>query len=645
MSAIFGFCSFENLPESLVKQNIQKMKAALTRWAPDGFHTSISGSAGFGVALQSLRNLDKDVPQPVFIKNRSLLFTAAARLDNRNELMHVSKSKKRFKNDSSLILEQYLKNGRDVSNLITGDWAFAAFDKKRNRVELVRDHIGNTAVFYTVNRSFLAFAPTPHALLALDGVSGELNEWKLACEICRFPDPETADQTKWKDIFQLLPSHKLILENGPASLSVRRYWSFDEIEPIRYKSEEEYYEEFRHLMKEAVRSRISGYEQVGTTLSSGYDSGTVTAFAAKLLSEENRSLTAYTSVPRYKKMKQLRESIVNEWPIAQSHQRLFPNMEHIPVEGSQSSPHHVLKKIVTENGETVYSPTNAFWIDAILNRAKSDGIQALLTGQLGNAGISWNGSKNQILYQLLEGQWGRSIKALKQFKVNYGLHWYKVLKFFFLWPLLSPIKHSLKQLVHPDQIQFLNSSAINQNFAARLNIKTAILRSPFRGYKNTMAHPHIKRVQIMEINTPIACATWHRKGAYHNLDALDPTADMRLLRFCFGIPDELHSTGDMQRMLIKNSMKNLLPDEVLNNRYRGRQAADIGLRLLDYKNELRADIELISKIPAVQEYLDIPLLYDSLDRLSPNLSYSMTNHHSNRLLSGLMFGYFLEKFG
>ncbi|MDZ7717599.1 MAG: asparagine synthase-related protein [Balneolaceae bacterium] len=524
-----------------------------------------------------------------------------------------------------------------------GDWAFAAFDSRKKQLTLARDHIGNTAVYYTRNRSFVAFAPTPHALLALEGVSNELDEWKLACDMARFPQPETADHTKWKEIRQLLPSHQLSADSQ--NLSVERYWSFDEIPSVRFNSDEEYYEQFRKVMSRAVQTRIEGYRNVGTTLSSGFDSGAVTAFAAKLLGEENRSLSAYTSVPLYKNVEGMRESVVDEWPIAHSHTRLYPNIKHIPVDGQSSAPHQVLKKIVYEYGETVLTTGNAFWIEEILQEASEDGIQVLLTGQMGNGGISWNGSRNQILYHFLEGHWKTGITSVKSFKANYGVSWYKVLKYLFLWQLLSPVKKTLKQIANPNKPLWSPAAPINPDFAERMSLNTAIRGSLLTEYKHTLESPGKSRVQIMDVNAPIVCATWHRDGANHTMDILDPTADLRLLKFCFGIPDELHAKEGRQRLLIKNALKDIVPDEVLNYKYKGRQAADIGLRLLDYKEELKSEIDSISDIPAVQEYLDISSLYKSLENLSPDLSYSESYQHSTRLLSGLMYGYFLDRYG
>jgi len=398
-------------------------------------------------------------------------------------------------------------------------------------------------------------------------------------------------------------------------------------------------------MNRAVQTRINGYENVGTTLSSGFDSGTVTAFAAKLLAEKNRTLTAYTSVPLYKDVTGMRESVVDEWPIAHSHSRLYPNINHIPVDGQRSTPHQVLKKIVHEYGETVLTTGNAFWIDEILQKAREDGIHVLLTGQMGNGGISWNGSRNQILYHFIEGRWFKGMHSVREFKKEYDMHWFKVLKYLFLWQLLSPVKKTLKRITNSNKPLWNPASPINPDFANRMNLNTAIRQSSLTGYRHTLESPGKSRIQIMDVNAPIVCASWHRNGAYHNLDILDPTADLRLLKFCFGIPDELHAKAGKQRLLIKNALKDILPEEVLKYKYKGRQAADISLRLLDYKEELKSEIDSISTNPAALEYLDIPSLYESLQNLSPDLTYTKSFQYSSCLLTGLMYGYFFKKYG
>lgn len=643
MSAIFGFCSFDDLPETAIEERLNSMKTVLHDWAPDGFKINITHSAGFGVAVQSLRKLDIYQPSPKLVKNQSTLFAASGRLDNRSELIKDSHSNGQTKHDADIILEQYLKHDNNTPHALMGDWAFAAFDARKKQLNLVRDHIGHTALYYIRNRSFIAFAPTPHALLALDGVRNQLDEWKLACNITRFPHPETADHTKWKEIRQLLPSHQL--KADPENFSLNRYWSFEEIPSVRFSSDEEYYEQFRELMSQAVQNRINGYDKIATTLSSGFDSGSVTAFAAKLLAEENKTLSAYTSVPLYKNVHGMDESIVDEWPIAHSHTRNYPNIKHIPVGGQKTAPHRVLKKFVNEYGETVLTTGNAFWIEEILQKARKDGNQALLTGQMGNGGISWYGSRNQVLYQFIGGHWIKGTKSVHQFKQNYGLSWYKVVRYLFLWQLFSPLKKLYQESILQQEPDWISTTPINPAFAERMNLNATVRSSSLTGYKNTLQSPTHSRVQMMDINAPITCATWHRKGAAHKLDIHDPTADMHVLKFCFGIPDELHAKGGETRLLIKNALKDIVPDEVLNYKYKGRQAADISLRLLDYKEELKSEIDSISTNPAAREFLDISSLYESLLNLSSELSYTKSFQYSSCLLTGLMYGYFFEKYG
>jgi len=81
---------------------------------------------------------------------------------------------------------------------------------------------------------------------------------------------------------------------------------------------------------------------------------------------------------------------------------------------------------------------------------------------------------------------------------------------------------------------------------------------------------------------------WHVMGAAFGLEVRDPTADIRLLEYCLSVPGEQDTLGGGERMLIRRAMEGLLPTEVQWNKIRGRQAADVALRLLRHPEEMEA---------------------------------------------------------
>jgi asparagine synthase (glutamine-hydrolysing) len=122
----------------------------------------------------------------------------------------------------------------------------------------------------------------------------------------------------------------------------------------------------------------------------------------------------------------------------------------------------------------------------------------------------------------------------------------------------------------------------------------------------------------------------------------DPTTDVRLLEFCFGIPDEIHTRNGGERMLVRQAMEGLLPAEVQWNTIRGRQAADVALRLLDHQDEMRVALHQLESTPIVAEYLDLATLRAAWQTLQSGVS-PHTTRQANLLMRGIMAGQHLQR--
>ena len=77
---------------------------------------------------------------------------------------------------------------------------------------------------------------------------------------------------------------------------------------------------------------------------------------------------------------------------------------------------------------------------------------------------------------------------------------------------------------------------------------------------------------------------------------------------------------------------------------RGRQAADIGYRLLDNWDEVRTAVEGLEQSDMARRYLDIPRMRDILASLKKGIDRSNTGECGTILLRGLGVGLFLRRF-
>ncbi len=188
MSAIFGVFNLDGKPVS--PDTLQAMQQAMAYWGPDGDGLLCEGGVGLGHLL--LHNTPESLYESLPSKHQDtgLLITASARLDNREELcraLAVPHPVRPTLPDSTLILKAYEKWGDECPDRLLGDWAFAIWDPRQQRLFLARDHHGNTGLYYYANARCFAFASSLKGLLALPDVPHRPNALRIAQVLVSWP--------------------------------------------------------------------------------------------------------------------------------------------------------------------------------------------------------------------------------------------------------------------------------------------------------------------------------------------------------------------------------------------------------------------------------------------------------------------------
>ena len=83
--------------------------------------------------------------------------------------------------------------------------------------------------------------------------------------------------------------------------------------------------------------------------------------------------------------------------------------------------------------------------------------------------------------------------------------------------------------------------------------------------------------------------------AVTGVEVRDPTADIDVISYCFGVPSEQYLAEGIDRSLIRRAMWGLLPESVLTNRLSGLQAPDWYEKLEGQRSELARQIAELSK--------------------------------------------------
>lgn len=250
MSAIFGYLLFDGQPTS--PDNRVRMKKAMTRWGPDGLTTITEGSAMMGFANLAITPESIHDALPVSDQQSGILFTAAARLDNRDELSDlfgIIAAERPTLPDSHLVLHAWRKWGTDAPAHLFGDWSFAAWDSRQRSLFLARDQLGNTGVYYYCQPPFFAFSSSLQALLTLDFLDKQINEEKLASYLTLIPMGK-ANETYWKGIHRLPGGFCLTATSH--GHKTQQYWDISAIPTVSGMKDEEYVSGFLYHYRKAV---------------------------------------------------------------------------------------------------------------------------------------------------------------------------------------------------------------------------------------------------------------------------------------------------------------------------------------------------------------------------------------------------------
>ena len=267
-------------------EQLRGMIARLSHRGPDGTGIYCTGPVGLAHSRLSIIDLEGG-SQPMSASDGELWITFNGEIFNYVELRDalIQKGHKFVsRSDTEVILHLYQEEGENCVHRLNGQWAFAIWDARRDRLFLSRDRLGVRPLFYTQTADEFLFASEIKALLACPEVECEIDLHALN-QIFTFwvtVPPRTA----FKNVWQLPPGHSLVLEDG--HFRVWQYWSL-EYAPENDgadDNEKKLTEQLLDLLLDATRIRLRSDVPVGAYLSGGLDSTFITALTRKFVTND-----------------------------------------------------------------------------------------------------------------------------------------------------------------------------------------------------------------------------------------------------------------------------------------------------------------------------------------------------------------------
>lgn len=550
------------------------------------------------------------------------VITSTSRLDNREELMQLLNIPTEIRQeipDSILFLKAFEKWGEECVHHIDGDWAFAIWDKVKKQLFIARDHFGNTGLYFHQSNNCFVFSSNLKGILVLKEIPIKVNELSLAgILINRNPDN---GETAYENIYELQRGHCMTLKDG--KISKKRFWFPEKINEIIYKTKKEYLEHFINIYQNSVNSRLRNSGKIGTTLSGGLDSGSVSVLAAKELAKKQIRLQAYTAVPSHNVTNFVKANrFGDETSLAQSTANFSGNIDLMLIKGEYISILEGIKRHIEIHSTPPITASNSFWIHELLETAQKDGIKTLFTGQAGNSTISWKGlNRNQ--------------NSDQHFASNTEL-----------------IKNIIKSLMPASLISWAQNkknnpeissySAINPLMIQNLNLQEYLNEE--NNYRSTFKTAIEQRFYMMNPKRSSIGSYWQTNGYHYGINIVDPTRDKKLTEFCLAIPDHFYTENNENRHIIRESMIGLLPEEVRLNKKIGLQSADSQFLIQNEYYEIINIISTFENSELISSFLNLQKMKKIAQKNYEKPDHKFKMECDNILMKGIGIGLFLQQF-
>lgn len=223
--------------------------------------------------------------QPMSDLSKNIWIVYNGEIYNFQELKaELEKLGHRFKShtDTEVIIYAYIEWGIECIKKFNGMFAFSLYDNFNKKSYLVRDRYGIKPLYYTLTADqTLIYASEIKSILEYKDYRSEIDKEALL-EYFTFQNIFT-NKTLHKDIHILEAGHYFEIDLLTKNMDKIQYWDFDFSEQETVKDEREYIEELDRLFTQAVKRQLVADVKVGSYLSGGMDSGSITAIAAQNL--------------------------------------------------------------------------------------------------------------------------------------------------------------------------------------------------------------------------------------------------------------------------------------------------------------------------------------------------------------------------
>ena len=523
-----------------------KMRNILEHRGPDDSGIYIDKSIGLGHRRLSIIDTSTAGHQPFVSDNGRYIIVFNGEIYNYQSFYPELKSKGialKSGSDTEVLLKLYELYGMEMLDRLNGMFAFAIWDTLEKKLTLCRDRMGVKPLYYCIYKSTLYFASEQKALFAA-GVPIGISENGMEEYI--FNRFNAGEETLFNHVKKLLPGHHMVIDED-GKTKTTRWWNLKEqiqnhskiVDPKKW---------FEETFFESVRLRMVSDVPVGVLLSGGLDSCSI---LSALYHQNFKNIETFNI--------SFSEEEHNEYGLAKNISDEYGyNFNHTKLE-NESLYQNVIDSSYFQDEPIMH--LNEPHLLAIAKLAKPK-VKVLLSGEgadeLMGGYVRYKALKNPSLLKVIS-----QISSFTLFNKK---------------PRYDKLFRYSKINNNPDLVIFNGSNVypedINKLYGTKLKpineYRYQILKEAKELYPKNLQRQalyfdqHTYMCSLLDRNDRCTMGT--------SIECREPFLDQRLIAGLGTLKDDWLFTGKKGKFILKNTMENRLPKEIIDFRKIGLSA-------------------------------------------------------------------------
>lgn len=507
--------------------------------------------------------------------------------------------------DEELLLTLIDKKGFKALSMVNGDFAGAIYNETDREWILFRDHLGVRPLYLYHDQDLIVFSSDLRGILAVPGVDCGVDEENLYVYLIN-ANSLYMQKTDFAKIICALPGAvtRLRMTDSGITRKEKPYWTIRS-KKIRMKSDEDYRQEMRRLITDAVHRRCDAIPGLlGAELSGGLDSSVIDI----LINRHGRDAVyfSWSSDPK-----------THELQKADERQVILDICEQERIDCKFLSPKerfdfdYVLANVYPPYMNTLHLSFGSRWMH-------DQGARVVFTGHGGDEGVSNRCRRYQLFCNF---EWWSYFKYYWQDTKGLKLHLLRT-----IYAGLMDARTEWKRMHYKPTAEDLHLELLTEDFNRKMAEQFVLRPDPFR----SAPYKYVKMGGTRDRLENAAC-----QGAACGVRYLFPFVDHRVMDFAVSIPRRLYLGRNVTRKIYRDAFADLMPQSLRDVHYKDLLSGRNAPQPTNYEENFRKQKAWLCEHLDREFWKDI-LDYDAILRMECADFRSKEYYMQNLVMSNLM---------